>query len=508
MKKAPSGISPIITIDKKDSKPLYQQVCESYRQAILDGNLGAGQRVPSTRVLADELGISRIPVLTAYSQLLAEGYFESRVGSGTIVSRSLPGRSALVRSRSRKRAKLNPDRRPVSKASLILSSTSTLYRPRGWGAFALSQIAFDHFPFRIWNRLVTHHCRSIRAASLDYGDPMGSEDLRNAIAVHLRTARGVRCEAEQIMIVSGTQEALDISVRVLLDPGDSIWIEEPCYRLTRALFGFCGCRGVPVPVDSEGLNVAAGMKRCRNARAALVTPSHHYPLGVTMSASRRVQLLDWAEKCGSWIIEDDYDSEYRYESMPITSLQGLDPNSRVIYMGTFSKVLFPSLRLGYLVVPADLVGHFAAARLASKISPPGFFQLVLADFIREGHFARHIRRMRSVYSERRDVLVNSINLELGSEANVVGEQAGLHLSVILKGISDVEIAEQASLENLWLLPLSPFYRDSPNQKGFVLGFGSTSTKEIPRAVRKMRDLLRRMKDGAANLSDFPQLVEL
>jgi GntR family transcriptional regulator/MocR family aminotransferase len=276
---------------------------------------------------------------------------------------------------------------------------------------------------------------------------------------------------------------------VLLDPENRVWMEEPGYNFARSIFAFMGCRVVTVPVDTEGLNVAAGIKKCREARAVLVTPSHQYPLGVTMSASRRLQLLDWAERYGSWIIEDDYDSEYRYESMPVTSLQGLDRNSRVVYIGTFSKVLFPSLRLGYVVIPADLVERFLAVRFAMDISPATFHQAVLADFIREGDFARHIRRMRLLYAERRSALIENLRNELGSFAEIAGAQAGMHLCVMLKGISDREMAARAARQNLCLLSLSPFYAGNTPQQGFILGFGSTSVEEIPDAVRKLRVVL-------------------
>jgi GntR family transcriptional regulator/MocR family aminotransferase len=292
------------------------------------------------------------------------------------------------------------------------------------------------------------------------------------------------------MIVSGSQQALEISARVLLDPGSRVWVEEPGYRLARDVFALSGCRLVPVPVDAEGLDVAAGIQQCRQARAALVTPSHQFPLGVTMGAARRLRLLDWAQSSGSWIIEDDYDSEYRYESMPIASLQGLDANARVIYIGTLSKVLFPSLRLGYLVLPYDLVDRFLRVRRAMDLGPPTFYQEVLADFIGEGHFARHIRRMRVLYGERRAALVESINEELGSRIEVVGDEAGMHLAVTLRNKNrDVEIAEQAAHKNLWLWPLSPFYLGNVPRHGFILGFGSTAVAEIPSAVRKLRHLL-------------------
>ena len=246
---------------------------------------------------------------------------------------------------------------------------------------------------------------------------MGSQDLRDAIATYLGAARGVRCDAQQIMVVSGSQQALELSARVRLDPGSRVWIEEPGYPLARHVLTMHAAQMIPVPVDEEGLDVEEGIKRCRNARAVAVTPSHQYPLGVTMSASRRFQLLDWAEASGAWILEDDYDSEYRYESKPIASLQGLDSHSRVIYIGTFSKVLFPSLRLGYIVLPPDLVDHFAAVRRAMDLGPPGFLQSVLAEFISEGHFPRHIRRTRILYAERRNVLVECLKKEFGARAS-------------------------------------------------------------------------------------------
>jgi GntR family transcriptional regulator/MocR family aminotransferase len=292
------------------------------------------------------------------------------------------------------------------------------------------------------------------------------------------------------MVVSGSQQALEISARVVLDPGSRVWVEEPGYRLARDVFALNGCHPVPVPVDTEGLDVAAGIKQCRKARAAFVTPSHQFPLGVTMSASRRLQLVDWAQSSGSWIIEDDYDSEYRYESLPIASLQGLDANSRVIYIGTFSKVLFPSLRLGYIVVPSDLVDRFLAIRRVMDLGPASFYQEVLTDFIQEGHFARHIRRMRVHYGKLRSTLVGSLTKELGATVEVVGDEAGMHVAVTLQNwCHDLEIAERAARQNLSLWPLSPSYLGKVSHQGFILGFGGTTIAEIPNAVRKLRNLL-------------------
>jgi GntR family transcriptional regulator / MocR family aminotransferase len=490
MKRVASGILPMITVDRQARKPLHRQIYDAYRAAIVSGSLRPGQRVPSTRVLAAELGVSRFPVLNAYAQLLAEGYFESRVGAGTVVSRSLPDQFTSSEPTGARLAEARSGPRRVARRCSILAGPANSPWLLGCGAFGVGQVSFDQFPLRVWSNLVARLCRKMDARSFHYGNQMGSKALRVTLATYLRTARSLRCEAEQIMIVSGSQQALEISARALLDPGSRVWVEEPGYRLARDVLALAGCHLVPVPVDLEGLDVSAGIKACRKARAAVVTPSHQFPLGVTMSAPRRFQLLEWAQHTGSWIIEDDYDSEFRFESLPITSLQGLDANARVIYVGTFSKVLFPSLRLGYIVIPSDLVDRFLAIRRAMDLGPPSFYQEVLAAFICEGHFARHIRRMRGVYRERRTVLIDSIGKELGSRIEVLGDEAGMHLAVILHDRSnDLEIAERAARQKLWLWPLSPFYLSKVARPGFILGFGSATVPEIPLAVRKLRNLL-------------------
>jgi len=351
-------------------------------------------------------------------------------------------------------------------------------------------VAFDQFPLRVWSNLVARRCRSMNARSFHYGDSLGFQPLREMIASYLRAARSLHCDAEQVMIVSGSQQALEITARVLLDPGSSVWVEDPGYLMAQDVFALNDCHLVPVPVDREGLDVAAGIRQSPTARAAFVTPSHQFPLGVTMSASRRFQLLEWAQRNGTWIIEDDYDSEYRYESSPIASLQGLDSHARVVYIGTFSKVLFPSLRLGYLVIPSDLLERFLAVRHAMDLGPPTFHQEVLADFIELGHFARHIRRMRILYRERRSALVDSIHQQLGSRVEVLGSEAGMHLVVTLpRGSRDLEIAERAARQNLWMWPLSPAYLGAAARPGLILGFGSATPAEIPGAVGKLRTLL-------------------
>ena len=490
MKRVASAIVPVIAIHRESRDTLHRQIYDAYRRAIVDGSLRPAQRIPSTRVLASELRVSRFPVLSAYAQLLAEGYFESRVGAGTVVSHSIPDQLTSSGHRHAQFAAQRSAPRPFARRC----STLPRFEGRPWqlsgGAFVVGQIAYPQFPLQVWSSLVARHCRNMNAKSFHYPDQIGSAKLRETIASYLRTARSLRCEAEQVMIVSGSQQALEMCALVLLDAGSRVWVEEPGYRLARDVFALVGARSVPVPVDMEGMDVAAGIRQARQARAVLVTPSHQFPLGVTMSATRRLQLLEWAQHSGAWIIEDDYDSEFRYEGMPIASLQGLDANACVIYIGTFSKVLFPSLRLGYVVIPPDLVDRFKAVRRVMDLGPPAFFQEVLAEFIEQGHFARHIRRMRMLYGERASVLLDTLHSMLGGMVEVFGGEAGMHLAVMLKKrCCDQEIAGRAAQQNLWLWPLSPSYLSDGARQGFILGFGSTQKEDIPTAVAKFRNLL-------------------
>lgn len=491
MKSLALGAVPLFTLDRADPTPLQRQIYDGYRAAILRGQLRPGEQILSSREFAAELSVSRFPVLNAYAQLLAEGYLESRVGAGTFVSTSLPEQQMSVEIPGRAPA-VPSGPRPVSRRSSLYPSIPSLAYVRGWGSFGVHQPAFDQFPFAIWSNLVARHSRNPHVRAIHHTDPRGAERFRSAICDYLRTARGVHCSADQVLIVSGSQQALDITARVLLDPGNSVWVEEPGYSLQRAVLTAAGCRLIPVPVDEAGMDVETGIKRSPRARAAFVTPSHQYPLGSTMSASRRIQLLNWAHSAGAWVIEDDYDSEFRYESLPIASMHGLDRNARVIYVGTFSKVLFPSLRLGYMVIPADLVDRFIAVRHAMDIFPPYLQQEVLADFILEGHFARHIRRMRQVYKERRSILIDSLAREFPAQSGfeVHGVEAGMHLAMTLPpGLNDREISARAIRSRLWLWPLSPSYTTTPPRHGFILGFGSSLPAQIPRAVRLMRSLV-------------------
>jgi GntR family transcriptional regulator/MocR family aminotransferase len=490
------GIAALISVDRRARKPLHQQIYDSFRHRIILRELRAGELVPSSRSLARELRVSRLPVLNAYAQLLAEGYFESRVGAGTFIATSLSTQQAAPslgagaaeidytsRRMSSRAAAMPPYQRPVWAGSL--------------GPFQIGQPDLHSFPMDIWSKLIARYSRRVQVKGLQYGDPMGLPELRETIAVYLRTARGVRCEADQIMIVSGSQQGLDLTTRVIVDPGAAVWVEEPGYWLVHHVLRAAGCRSVPVPVDADGLNVVAGIRLNRKARAAFVAPSHQYPLGVTMSATRRLQLLEWAQRAGAWIVEDDYDSEYRYSSKPIAALQGMDRHDRVIYIGTFSKVMFPALRLGYVVIPPDLVESFAGMRQSMDLCPSHIPQAVMHEFIREGHFARHIRRMRPIYAERRELLVTELARGFGEGAKIIGDEAGLHLALLLPKLrNDRQLAARAAKETLWLSPLSASFVGKSPLHGFVLGFGNTRANQIPAAVRQLKTLVAKMAPAA------------
>jgi len=475
-----------ITLDPASEHPLYRQVYDWFQRAIVSGQLRAGQRVPSTRTLAIELSVSRIPVLQAFDQLKAEGYLQTFVGAGTRVSSSIPQETLGRSGRSIHPSIVRQGSRRISRASA--RSKRAIREPYldSYGAFRMHLPALDQFPIEIWSRLVTRNARKPTNETMAYGSQMGYGPFREAIAQYLRVVRGVRCEPRQVMVVSGSQQALSLSARILLNPGEAVWIEEPGYPGAHQAFGAAECRLIPVPVDAEGLDVEQGLRRCRSARAAYVTPSHQYPLGATMSVTRRMQLLTWASQRGAWIIEDDYDSELRQGIRPIAALQGLDSDARVIYVGTFSKALFPALRIGYVVVPTDLIHAFATARDAMDIFPPILSQAVLADFLQEGHFARHIRRMRLLYAERCSVLVEALHSQMKNVLEVVNGEAGMHLVGLLgAGLKDVAISRRAAHNGISAMPLSSCCLQRPPRGGLVLGYGATDRVQIQLGVRKL-----------------------
>jgi len=472
----------LVPIDRGSGVALHRQIYDRLRQAMLDGLLRAGQRLPSTRTLAKDLGVSRLPVLAAYEQLLHERYLEARTGSGTFVRAVLPDESLRVTPGS-----APPARRPGARRAAPPP-------PRDEGGlrpFRTSLPALDRFPHALWARTVSRHAHRLAPMHMAYGDPAGLGALRSAIAEHLRSARAVRCEAEQVLIVSGSQAALRLCATVLVGRGDRVAIEEPGYPGARAALTVEGAEVVPIPVDGEGIDVDALWAAGDRVRAVYVTPSHQYPLGVSMSAARRLALLDWAARHDAWVLEDDFDSEYRYVSRPLGALQGMDARGRVIYVGTFSKVLFPALRVGYLVVPPALWEAFVAAREALDVFSPTLYQLALADFIRDGDFARHLRRMRAVYLDRRNALLAGLAEHCGDVLTVHNADAGLHVATLLPdGVDDTEVVARMAAARLTAIPLSSCYAAEPRRAGLLLGFGGSDEATLTAATRTLGELLR------------------
>ena len=482
-----------VPLDPTDTTPLFRQLYEEFRRRILDGTLPPGMRLPATRALADELRISRNTVLNAYEQLLAEGYLEGRAGSGTYVPPKLPEEMMQVRRKSNQRRPATATRRELSQRGELLARSSVRPRCAGGPTRPLQPgvPALDAFPFEAWGRLVSRHYHRPSRELLDYADPAGYHSLRKAITEHLRPARGVNCDPEQVLIITGSQQGIDLIARMLLDPGDAVWVEDPGYLGARAALASAGARVVGVPVDAAGLDVCAGNLRSRNARLVHVTPSHQYPLGVTLSLPRRLALLDWAHRANAWIVEDDYDSEFRYAGRPLAALQGMDRDGRVLYLGTFSKALFPSLRLGYLVVPSDLANAFVAARAVMDRQTPTLTQAVVADFMNEGHFIRHIRRMRTLYRERQEILLRAAKRELDGLVNVSPCETGMHLMGWLEGEREDRTASRAAAQaGVETPPLSSYRIEHSDRGGLLLGYAGWDARQIHDGVRRLGRALR------------------
>jgi GntR family transcriptional regulator/MocR family aminotransferase len=344
----------------------------------------------------------------------------------------------------------------------------------------------DLFPVALWWRLASRRLRSITPTQLDYGDPAGLRALREAIADHVQAARGTRFSADQVLIVAGAQQGLELISRVLLDPGDRVWMEEPGYPGARSALLGAGARILPVPVDAEGLTVQTGARGAGDARLAYVTPSHQYPLGVPMSLPRRLALLGWASRAGAWVVEDDYDSEFRYGARPVPCLHGLDVDGRVIYVGSFSKTLFPALRLGFLIVPPDLQGGLVAARAAADQHPPVLDQAVLADFIREGHFARHLRRMRVAYRERLEAITAAAARYCGEALRLRPTRTGLHTIADLAGADAARVSREAAGRGVEATPLAAYFaRGGPRVNALVLGFAAVRPEAAWRGMERL-----------------------
>ena len=484
----------LLPIDRQSRLSLQQQIYDGIRNAILTRLLRAGQRVPSTRALAADLGVSRLPVLAAYDQLLHEGYLEGRIGSGTFVSASLPDDALRSISPSATQSVQSTKRSPLNTASVerLRGLPPRMRDDGGTRPFRVSLPALDQFPRTVWSRLVARHAHALSPARMAYSDPAGLGSFRSAVAQHLRTARAVRCEAEHVLVVSGSQAALCICAMVLLKRGDVVAMEEPGYSGARAALATSGANTAPVRIDHDGIDVTALRALGPKVRAAYVTPSHQYPIGTAMTATRRLELLEWAAQHSAWILEDDYDSEFRYVSRPLGSLQGMDANERVIYIGTFSKVLFPSIRVGYIVVPPSLWTDFVAARETLDIFSPTLYQLALRDFIREGHFARHLRRMRALYLRRRAALLQGLDEHCREYLAVHNADAGLHVSTFLPdGFDDRAVMQGMTEHGLSGAALSTCYAGDAPRSGLLLGFGGSDEATIQKATRTLGDVLRR-----------------
>ena len=478
-----------ISLDSNSNVPLHQQLFLALRQAILEGRLRPDTRLPSSRSLASDLGVSRNTVLSAYDQLMAEGYLVSRVGAGSYVSDQLP--DDLLQ---RKGGEVDSDVRArdvyLSKMAAPFKGIPLKGQYRGL-PFSPGLPALEAFPFEDWARLLARHWRRPGREFLVDNPIGGATVLREAIASHLGQTRAVRCHADQVIVLSGSQQAIHLVVRAFAEPGEPIWMEEPGYPGIRESILGAGAHPVSVPVDAEGFSLDAARELAPDARLACISPSHQYPLGQTMSLARRLDLLHWAKEEGRFILEDDYDSEYRYTGRPLSSLQGLDDDNRVIYVGTMSKVMFSGLRVGYMVVPEDLIDVFLALRRSIDSHSPAVPEAALADFINEGYLAAHIRRMRLLYDARQKTLVRLLKEKLGDILHVDAQVSGMHLVAYLPPeIKDRDI-ERAALENGMLIKaLSGFYNMPTKQTGLILGFAGTPEEKMPYLVDKLSGIIR------------------
>lgn len=483
-------------LDRSAEEPLYRQIYGGIREGILQGRLNPGLRLPSSRDLADLLGVSRNTVLNAFDQLLAEGYLETRVGAGTFVTATLPEEYLNVYRRKTlgspaSQAQVSSKRSVANGQTAAVAAPATVYE-----VFPHGMPDLQNFPFDIWSRLTAKRLRETPPYRFGYWPGVGGyQPLVEAVTGYLGAARAVQCDPEQVIVVAGSQQGLFLASQILLDRGDAVWIEDPGYLGARSALLSAGSRLIAVPIDEEGFDLAAA-QRSGGARLAYVTPSHQFPLGHTMSLTRRTRLLQWAADNEGWIIEDDYDSEFRYSGAPLASLQGLDVNNRVIYTGTFSKTLFPGLRLGYLVVPKDLVGTFVAARNAMSLAPPFLSQAVLSDFIEQGHLTRHIRRMRTLYARRRVALVTALEEASGDLLQLGPSDAGLHLTAWLpEGVDDSTVMQRAQENEVTVLPLSSLCLRPPKRQGLVLGFALAPVAEIRAGVQRLASAIREAMEG-------------
>ncbi|MFV0383380.1 PLP-dependent aminotransferase family protein [Paracoccus sp. (in: a-proteobacteria)] len=480
-KYAGGALIPPFSLNRDSRATITAQLVQALRNLILSGQLGAGQKLPASRTLARDQGVSRTTAVNAYEQLTAEGLICSRVGSGSFVSDTVPAPAAP---QGRRTATASP----MPRLAALSTEASDHYFPRlahpdTPRAFITGMPAFDVFPMTLWSRLVARYWRSSRGPVMSYPDPCGLPELRQAVCQHLRANRGIACSPDEIFIFNGAQDAFNRIGNMLLDPGDRVWFENPGAIGARNSFISCGARLVPVPVDDQGLNVAAGQAAAPDFRLAFVTPAHQHPLGVTMSAERRFELLQAAEVAGAWIVEDDYVGEFHYGTHAQPPLKGLDASGRVIYVGTFSKALFPALRLGYVVSPPELVPIFHRIAGAMMHGAAASMQSVVADFIAQGHFAAHLRRMRDIYRERRDMLMTEAEDKLAEYVTVQPTETGFHtIGDLAPGLGATQVAAAAARAGIVTAPLCRFTIKPVTRQAITLGFSATPPQMIARGV--------------------------
>ena len=454
---------------------------------ILSGRVVAGTRLPSSRQLASALKISRNTIATAYENLQQEGLLESSTGSGTYVHRALPVGAPVSALDHKSRGRQFPSEgKRLSARGRKISGLrgkigSHIYRSN---AFRPRLPALDVFPSDVWSKLISRRWRNMPANVMANGDPPGYYPLREIIASYLRDARGISCDTEQVIVVTGTPQATTLAATVLLDQNDPVWIEDPGYPRVRVTLMAADANLIPVPLDEEGFNLKAGLENNPPPKMIYVTPSHQYPMGMSMSLARRLQLSQWSQATGTWIVEDDYGTEFR-SGIPIAALQGFGSDGRVIYIGGFANVLFPALRVGYIVVPDDLVDAFVSARILIDRSPSLFGQMVLSDFIAENHFERHLKKLRAAHAERHQVLTDSLQDALGSDAGVLEEEPGMQIILPLPDhIDDTEVSVRILDQDIEAPPLS-FYTIDEDKRGLVLGYAAADTKMIRIGVNRM-----------------------
>jgi GntR family transcriptional regulator/MocR family aminotransferase len=465
--------------------PLFRQVYLGLRAAILSGAFRAGEKLPSTRSVAEQLGVSRTVVLLAYDQLLAEGFAVGRTGSGTYVSTRVTV-SRSTRSDDAIKVRLS---RFGAAAAAAWAGVSFDERPAGslLYDFAFGRSDLDTFPFEMWRRMLLRCARRAPVSELDYGAAAGNVALRDEIAVHLRRSRSVICDPAQVIVVNGSQQALDLIARVLIEPGDRIAIEDPSYQGTTASLRVAGARLVPIAVDRDGLDPA---KLPSTARMVFVTPSHQFPTGAVLPLARRLALLEWATRRRALIVEDDYDGECHYEGQPVEPLHSLDTGGRVIYIGTFSRTVFPSLRIGYLVAPRSLVVPLTSAKWLSDRHTPTLEQQTLAEFMASGLYARYLRRVRRRSAQRRQAMLEGIEKYFGDRVEMTGEGAGAHVVLWPKRrLSEATVVAQAAARGVGVYGISPYFVSRPSRTGIALGYSRLRETEIREGLRRLSGVL-------------------